>query len=49
VIAASLGLVHRALKLTITGPSYRMKTFQDGNLAPESDLAGLTELAEPTN
>lgn len=47
--AAMDRMVHRALKLTITGPSYRMKTFQDGNLVPESDLAGLTELAEAAN
>ena len=41
--AAMDRLVHRALRLTITGPSYRLKTFLDGSPEPP-DESTLTEL-----
>lgn len=43
--AAMDRLVHRALRLTITGPSYRLKTFMDGSseLPDDSNLTDLLE------
>jgi DNA replication protein DnaC len=41
--AAMDRLVHRALRLTITGPSYRFKTFLDGS-PEQTDVSNLTDL-----